>query len=599
MWLAERVWEPHLVKPMVEGGVQYTVVDDVHFKSVGLRKEELFGYYQTEEQGHTLEIFPINRELRYLIPFSPPEKTIDYLRAHATTDGGRLALCFDDGEKFGCWPDTYQAVYLDGWLDRFFTLLEENADWIDTVTVRGFRENHPAWGRIYLPTASYVEMQEWSLPPEQTLLFEEAAKKVDPAYLDFLRGGFWRHFLVKYPESNNLHKKMLLVSSMVEAVLPAQRTVKVGAGGEEKNQAASNAQEALWRGQCNDPYWHGVFGGLYLTNLRSANYQNLLNAEVLCDSLNHKGPFLTVVQRDFDCDGRPEVLVSTQEHNCYFTLQGGALFELDFKPKSFNLLDTITRRPEAYHQRIGKTLHDKPEVESTPRAMREIAFSKESGLEKMLHYDWYRRLSLIDHFLHPDSFLESFYNVSYGEQGDFVNQHYQCEVEEEEDQVVLVLRRDGHVWIGTDFWPIRINKRITIQRDAAHLRAEYSIENGWDRPVSLWFGVEFNANFLAGNAPDRFYYSPDLAIAEAHLASKGEIPEINALGMRDEYLGIDYLLHWSQPADVWRFPIETISQSEAGFEKVYQSSVVMPNWKFELPPLGVKKFWIDQSIVSL
>ncbi|HEY9766128.1 MAG TPA: alpha-amylase/4-alpha-glucanotransferase domain-containing protein, partial [Chroococcales cyanobacterium] len=394
MWLAERVWEPHLVKPMVEGEVQYTVVDDVHFKSVGLRKEELFGYYQTEEQGHTLEIFPINRELRYLIPFSPPEKTIDYLRAHATTDGGRLALCFDDGEKFGCWPDTYQAVYQDGWLDRFFALLEENADWIDTVTVRDFRENHPAWGRIYLPTASYVEMQEWSLPPEQTLLFEEAAKKVDPAYQDFLRGGFWRHFLVKYPESNNLHKKMLLVSSMVEAALPSHRTVKVGAPGEEKTRAASSAQEALWRGQCNDPYWHGVFGGLYLTNLRSANYQNLLNAEVLCDSLNHKGPFLSVVQRDFDCDGRPEVLVSTQDHNCYFTLQGGALFELDYKPKSFNLLDTITRRPEAYHQRIGKTLHDKPEVESTPRFLREIAFSKESGLEKMLHYDWYRRLSL-------------------------------------------------------------------------------------------------------------------------------------------------------------------------------------------------------------
>jgi alpha-amylase len=140
MWLAERVWEPHLVMPMAEAGVRYTILDDIHFKSVGLRREHLYGYYQTEEQGRPLEVFPINRDLRYLIPFASPEKVIDYLRTHAATHGSRLLVCFDDGEKLGCWPDTYQMVYLDGWLDRFFGLLEENADWIRTVTLRDYRQ---------------------------------------------------------------------------------------------------------------------------------------------------------------------------------------------------------------------------------------------------------------------------------------------------------------------------------------------------------------------------------------------------------------------------------------------------------------------------
>jgi len=30
MWLAERVWEPHLTAPMARAGVTYTVLDDTH-----------------------------------------------------------------------------------------------------------------------------------------------------------------------------------------------------------------------------------------------------------------------------------------------------------------------------------------------------------------------------------------------------------------------------------------------------------------------------------------------------------------------------------------------------------------------------------------
>ena len=36
---------------------------------------------------------------------------------------------------------------------------------------------------------------------------------------------------------------------------------------------------ALFRGQCNCAYWHGVFGGVYLFHIRAANYANLLDAE--------------------------------------------------------------------------------------------------------------------------------------------------------------------------------------------------------------------------------------------------------------------------------------------------------------------------------
>ncbi|MBN2462321.1 MAG: 4-alpha-glucanotransferase, partial [Dehalococcoidia bacterium] len=50
LWLAERVWEPHLAKVLAEAGVDWTLVDDNAFKSLGLEDKDLFGYYLTEEQ---------------------------------------------------------------------------------------------------------------------------------------------------------------------------------------------------------------------------------------------------------------------------------------------------------------------------------------------------------------------------------------------------------------------------------------------------------------------------------------------------------------------------------------------------------------------
>jgi len=58
MWLAERVWEPHLPKYLVEAGVEYISIDDYHFKKSGLKEEDLHGYYLTEEEGKSLKVFP-------------------------------------------------------------------------------------------------------------------------------------------------------------------------------------------------------------------------------------------------------------------------------------------------------------------------------------------------------------------------------------------------------------------------------------------------------------------------------------------------------------------------------------------------------------
>ncbi len=216
MWLAERVWEPHLPKFIAAAGVNHVVVDDFHFKMAGLRDEELDGYYLTEEQDGVIRIFPGSERLRYLIPFRPPEEAIELLSGLRSTERNRLAVMADDGEKFGVWPETYHTVYEEGWLERFFTLIEQSGDWLETTTFSEYLKKEGPRGRVYLPTASYMEMGEWSLPTRAMKEYEDALAKVKHApefagLRPFIKGGFWRNFLAKYPESNHMHKRMIMV----------------------------------------------------------------------------------------------------------------------------------------------------------------------------------------------------------------------------------------------------------------------------------------------------------------------------------------------------------------------------------------------------
>jgi alpha-amylase/alpha-mannosidase (GH57 family) len=107
LWLTERVWESSIVKDLVEVGIDYVMVDDYHFISNGYEKESLHGYYLTEEEGKKLKIFPIDKTLRYITPFKPVDRVMQYLKSIK----GKAGIIFDDGEKFGIWPGTYKWVY--------------------------------------------------------------------------------------------------------------------------------------------------------------------------------------------------------------------------------------------------------------------------------------------------------------------------------------------------------------------------------------------------------------------------------------------------------------------------------------------------------
>ena len=391
-WVAERVWEPSLALPLAQAGVEYVVLDDTHFLAAGLEPARLRGIYITEEQGAPLRLVPSLKSFRYTIPFREPEETLRILwkgRNHP----GQLFAVGDDCEKFGVWPGTYAHVYQDGWLERFLKALEGAGEWLETTTVSDYIASHAPLGRVYLPTASYAEMMEWALPAatsaELKACLDETEKMPDgERFRRFLQGGFWRNFLSKYPESNQIQKLMSAVSRRWHELSGARPQ------DEEETRLLTEAQSHVLASQCNDAYWHGVFGGLYAPHLRNALFRNLIRAEVLLDKVEGltRNPSLRVKREDFDVDGQEEILL---EHPTLGMIirpaDGGTVSSLRFKPACVELVNSLMRRPEAYHALVRKHVGSKEPPKEGPASIHDMVLSKEANLETLLRYDRYAR----------------------------------------------------------------------------------------------------------------------------------------------------------------------------------------------------------------
>ncbi len=336
LWLTERVWSPELAADLADAGIRSALVDDRHFLVTGFPRERLHAPIRTEADDRRLALFPIDERLRYLIPFRPPSETADYLRGlHGA--GHRLAVLADDGEKFGGWPGTHEWVYERGWLAQFFDVMDElRHDGVARlVTLETALREVPSGGLAYLPTASYREMEGWSLTPEagirlQRLEHDLGEERMAGPDGPLVRGAHWRNFLVKYPEANRMHKKAQRLSLLCR----------------ERGDPGP-ARRAIGRAQCNDAYWHGVFGGLYLPHLRQAIWRNLAEAE----GILRQGEPLAWESLDLDADGHDEIWVHSARYSAIVSpRRGGAIEELTDFGARVNYADVLTRRREAYHQ---------------------------------------------------------------------------------------------------------------------------------------------------------------------------------------------------------------------------------------------------------
>ncbi len=575
-WLAERVWEPDLPSSLVGAGYEWTILDDAHFRAAAIPEEELWGPYTTEDQGHVLRVFGTEQGLRYRIPFREVDEVIGYLREHATEDGERIGMMGDDGEKFGAWPTTWAHCWGEGaWVERFFAALEANADWLSTTTPSAWLAEHPPIGRVYVPTGSYAEMGEWALPADESLVFSRVLRQAQAEHRPdarWLRGASWRNFQVKYREVNDLHKLMLRASDLVDA-MPAGR-------------ARDRALDHLFRGQSNDCYWHGLFGGIYTPHLRLATCEHLIAAEDVAEAA--AGSLVAAELWDLDMDGVDEVRLADVGQVVTIDLaEGAGISSWDIRAVRHALTSVLRRRPEGYHALLRE--HEVALVATTgvvddadrsaggdiAASIHEAVRVKEPGLAERLAYDAFERRSGLVRVLPIEAAPESWAASAAMELGDAVDRPYEL-VELRPRR--LVVRREASIGEA----PVAVTKTLTLAGDrrSPTLQFDLELEQLAGPPVEARVGIEWTTMMLGGGGNPAAWWQVDAARV-AH-DSSGTAIDVTAVAQGNDDVGVAVTTTLDEAADVWWAPVETISNSEGGFERVYQGSGALFSWPVRL-----------------
>ncbi len=535
-WLTERVYIPTVVPALAECGMHYVTVDDYHFLCTGKTAAELDGFYTTEEDGRAIDLFPISEQLRYRLPFSPAAEAVAYLEDLAR-EGQRAAVYFDDIEKFGIWPETHEWVYEKGWLEAFIRGVLASP-LIRTETYRDFHARHATRGIIYLPTTSYIEMNEWTLPAAAAAAYDAlvAREKQAGSYeasKPFVRGGIWKNFFSRYAEANWMHKRMLGLSDRLAALPPGGRSAAL--------------VEPLYRAQANDAYWHGLFGGLYLPHLRREVWRNLLALEAALDALAPRPPLASI---DADLDGTRELFLGNADLQAVVKLDPhAALCEFDAYRLAQNFGDVLAQRDEHYYSRLSAA----PQADGgsgIASAHDRIAFKDAIEAADIVADARPRRLFL-DAWLRPD--------------GETVWPQYAAGAAR---APLMSVAFAAAIDSG------EVAKTYTLAGRA--LRVAYRLRGvpGGRFRVELNLAMPscdgYSGRYILadGSIPCGFGQALDLAAAQA-------------LILDDRALGGALRLSASRPVDIAARPHRTVSQSEAGFEKIMQGAWLALSWPID------------------
>ncbi len=318
------------------------------------------------------------------------------------------------------------------------------------------------------------------------------------------------------------------------------------------------ARTALYKAQCNCAYWHGVFGGLYSHHLRSAIFENLIQAEKLLaeSSMSRVSRY---EEESFNSGNRWRV--SQENLTSFFNpARGAAMEEVDWLPASLNLMCNLRRRPEPYHEILSESPFRFFRKEA-PLSIHRFLGIKDKNMSRTLVYDTDCKLSFMDHFFSGEVSLEEFKGMSYREAGDFVGAPYEASAADG-----LVFQRQGMVTTDTVSGSIHLKKEIVAQ-GAQGLTVRYTLENMSENSLQFVFGTEFNFSI----------YDASVSTGLSEEATSKKI-------FQDAWSGVQIELSAAQAMHSLCVPIETISESESGMEKTHQGLSILFQKKIDLAP---------------
>ena len=529
-WVSERVWDPTLISTLCRENISYTIVDDHHITKAGLCEDMIYKPCRVRSGDDSIVLLPGHSFLRYSIPFRDPDETIKYfkdsLASKSTED-----LCFffaDDGEKFGSWPHTYRHVYKKGWLSSFFKKLEDNCDWLETLTCSEILDDIVPEEVKDIPHSSYKEMMGWC-------------------------DGDFSNFFKKYPESGRMQRRMIKVSENVKSARPYLA-----------DEQFYSAQKELFKAQSNCAYWHGAFGGVYLPHLRSGVYEHLLKAQGIVDKSILKGKTPLRVFENYKDTENSETIITNSFLELYITPdRGGRLCELDYKRQKINLLNTIRRSHEKYHNKLdsGYFLKIRKARDAVKKGIdadiHDILGVSQQGLRRYLNYDDYERNSFLTHVFRPEFFWDNLSKKRLSDNG-FLTGKYSSSIVTGSDQIKQVFSRRSTVSLSAEnVSDIEIVKEIEIRNNPVVFFTQKLIDHSMGLKN---FGMASEFNLMVWDK--YFIVKPRQIFADK-------------ICLKDMYTGTELDFHFDQKCRIFTYPVYSINETEMGLCRTFQGISVV------------------------
>jgi alpha-amylase len=316
--------------------------------------------------------------------------------------------------------------------------------------------------------------------------------------------------------------------------------------------------------------------------------------------------------RDLDMDGRREVYLA--EPGQVVTVkptEGAGIGGWDVRAARHALAAVLRRRPEAYHGTLreheakiaapapaaaapGSRASGEPgsaaaDTGSAPSSIHELVMVKEPGLADRLHYDDHERRSALVRFLDPATTPGAYAVAAEREIADFRDGEFAV------DHLApgqVSLSRNGNV-LGQ---PVGLSKTIRLEggRLDPVLIVELEIRHRGTRAVDARLGIELGVHLLGGGGNPQAWY--DVAGHRSAHDGSGQAAGIESIAYGNDWVGIAVTAHAEPAADAWWSPIETVSNSESGFERVYQGSALLVSWLVRLEPGETRRVALRQAV---
>ncbi|MCL1813131.1 MAG: alpha-amylase [Treponema sp.] len=284
--LAHSLWEQSLAGLLTACGLSYTFLCEEQFAAAGCIGKSLLSPVYTEDQGKLLVVFPVFSSL-----------------ANIGKDSVRDIL-----QKAKINPDDGKEAVVTVFPDFPRENAEEGIRWFFEGLVSALTDKSGILN-LGLTTPGRVYRSSTFLP---RLYFPASGDSSCPQP---------RSFFARYPEANELYARIHFVHNLINQLRG------------DKSRKRS-AREELWKAQGAE-----ALSSIGNKEVRRHAHKAILASERIIREKEFKPSLLSF---DFDLDRIEEYLFHDKNINCYVKTKGAAVFELDYLPKGWNYLDSLT-----------------------------------------------------------------------------------------------------------------------------------------------------------------------------------------------------------------------------------------------------------------